>query len=75
MMGETVEEFFDEEQITKDHIEAMDCEGEYWERASRFVVQRWTWQVRHLSASEAKWMGKIREDLTEMRIEGKGVFG
>lgn len=74
MMDRTVEDVFSEEKITKEHIEEMAEESEYWEKASRFIVQNWTFAVRHLSEAQANWMGKIVDDLVEMRIENKGIF-
>lgn len=67
----TVSEFMAQEKISKDFIERkMDMTSDYWKAADKFVRQRWDQEVSRLTEKQSNWLGKIREDCIEKRIEG-----
>ncbi len=67
----TLQEFFAEEKLTKDSISSVAEINDYYEKASDFVLENWNKRVDDLSLNQYRWAEKIREDLTEKRIEGR----
>lgn len=70
----TVEEMFAQEGIEKKHVVLISDESEYWESSSYFVTSNWTKYVEELTIGQNKWLGKIFDDMTEMKIEKRGPF-
>lgn len=69
-----VSEMFLVEKIAMEHLELIREESPYWEDACSFAILNWNRDTNHLTAKQFKWVEKIVEDITEMRIEKTGVF-
>lgn len=67
----TVETYFAVEKITREMVEEIMDESPYWESASLFVLDNWTWRLSEMSAKQMAWLDKILEDMAERRIEGR----
>lgn len=67
----TVEELFETEKITVEHVSNIQEESPYWEKAGAFIMEKWEESVDRLSPKQFTWMHKILEELTERRIEGR----
>ena len=65
----TLEQLFTEEKITKDKIETIQDETDYWASAGQFILDWWKSVVERLSPKQRNWALKILEDLVERRIE------
>lgn len=67
----TVEELFTSEKITKENVEEIGENSEYWAKASDFVLKYWEIEIDLLSVKQAAWLSGIHEDMVEKRIEGR----
>lgn len=70
----TVEEMFAQEGIEKKDVVLIAEESDYWESSSYFVTSNWTKYVEELTIGQNKWLGKIFDDMTELKIEKRGPF-
>ena len=66
-----LEEFFQAEGLTLPMIEFKEDESSYWENAIKFLRENWEKDVETMSEKQYNWAEKLREDLTEQRIEGR----
>lgn len=67
----SVAEFMQNEKITKDMVEEICDESAYWESCSDFIIKNWDRDIQSLTQKQFIWLDKIRDDLTEKRIEGR----
>jgi hypothetical protein len=65
----TVQELFEKELITPELIEERSDESPYWESCHKFINDKWTTELRHLSEKQEAWADRILEDMVEWRIE------
>jgi hypothetical protein len=70
----TVGQMFAAEKITKDHLTLIREESDYWNKSGIFMLEQWEIEFQYLSPAQAKWVQKILDDMTEMRIEKRSVF-
>jgi len=67
----TVGDELEEEKITKEMVfDSMDLSN-YWASTANFIVTKWNTNVDDLTEKQENWFKKAKDDLIEMRIEGK----
>lgn len=66
----TVGEWFTKEQITKEMLHEVSNESDYWYKAANFILDKWDEYLYSFSAKQEDWATRIRDDMTEKRIEG-----
>lgn len=67
----TIGELFEAEKLTKDLVAGAGDINSYYEKACDFIIENWNTNTNDLSEAQYRWCGKIHEDLTEKRIEGR----
>lgn len=70
----TIQENFEEEQISKEFLREVveHHDSPYWENCLKFVEENWTVDTVDLSTKQVNWMIKILDDIVEYRIENRG---
>ncbi len=65
----TVEEYLLAEKITDDVVAEWLPETDYGRGVSNFLSDNWAKDTNQLSPKQFAWLERIRDDLTEFRIE------